>query len=130
MRTRARIRGAGLLAAALMAGGCALAGISPAAAAAPARPATAGPEWTIRTTAGGAGRGVGRNVSEAPGAIAARPDGSLYVGDRNGVVRVLHDNSDWETTLAGVGAGAIGFAGDGGPAARARLGSVNGVAAD
>jgi hypothetical protein len=78
----------------------------------------------------GAGRGVGRNVSEAPGAIAAGPGGSLYVGDRNGVVRVLHDSSDWETTLAGVGAGATGFAGDGGPAARARLGSVGGVAVD
>jgi NHL repeat-containing protein len=118
---------AGLLlaAAALVAGGSTLAAAG-SAVAAPGDP----PPGIIQTLAGGAGRGVARNVSQIPLSLAAGPAGSLYVGDRNGVVRELRDDSAWERAIAGVGAAPTGFAIRGGPATRDRLGVVGGLAVD
>ena len=88
------------------------------------------PPGAIQTLAGGAGRGVARNVSQIPLSLAAGPDGALYIGDRNGVVRELHENSRWERAIAGVGAAPTVFAIRGGPATRDRLGVVGGLAVD
>jgi NHL repeat len=59
--------------------------------------------------------------------VAASPDGTLYVGDLHGVVRVLHDGSGYEAVTAG--AGVSGFSGDRHYARRAQLSGVQGVAA-
>ena len=116
-----------LTGAALVAGGFMLA-------AAGSGPASAAPEdpppGVIQTLAGGAGRGVARNVSQIPLSLAAGPAGSVYVGDRNGVVRELRGDSAWERAIAGVGAAPTVFAIRGGPATRDRLGVVGGLAVD
>jgi secreted PhoX family phosphatase len=116
---------AGFLLAALVAAGSVLAAASPAGAA-PGDP----PAGVIQTIAGGAGRGVARNVSQIPLSLAAGQDGAVYIGDRNGVVRELRTGSRWERTIAGVGAAPTAFAIRGGPATRDRLGVVAGLAVD
>lgn len=113
---------AGLAVAVAAAGALVAAGAGPAAAA-------TGP-GIIRTVAGGAGRGVARKVSQIPTAVAAGPGDAVYVGGDDGVVRLLHVGSDWETTVAGVGLATTGYAGSGGLAGRARLGRVSAVATD
>ena len=108
-----------VLAGALLASGALLVSAAPAGAASPG---------IITTVAGGPGRGVGRNVSQLPAALAAGPGGAIYVGGVDNVVRALHDGSDWESVVAGQGAG--GFSGDGRSATKALLDDVSGVAAD
>ena len=95
-----------------------------------AAPAGAASPGIITTVAGGPGRGVGRNVSQLPAALAAGPGGATYVGDVDGVVRALHDGSSWESVTAGLGGPSAGFSGDGRSATRAQLSNVLGVAAD
>src|SRR5438105_9827873 len=108
------MRAGAVLAGVLLAGG---------AVAASAAPAVASSPGIITTVAGGPGRGAPRNVSQIPAAVAAAPDGSVYVGDLNGVVRVLHDGSGYEAVTAGIGYPANGFASDRHYARRAQLGS-------
>jgi NHL repeat-containing protein len=110
--------GTGVVLAAALAGGVMAACVAPAWASSPG---------VITTVAGGPGRGVARNVSQVPASVAATSDGTLYVGDLHGVVRVLHDGSDYEAVTAGVGV--TGFAGDRHYAPRAELSGVQGVAA-
>ncbi len=110
--------GTGAVLAAVLAGGVVVAG---------AGPAGATSSGIIATVAGGAGHGVGANVSQVPAAVAAAADGAVYVGDLNGVVRALNDGSSYEAVTAGVGV--TGFAGDRHYAGRAELGGVQGVAA-
>jgi hypothetical protein len=99
--------------------------------AAGAEPASAGTgPGIIRTVAGRAGRGVARYVSQIPTAVAAGPGDAVYAGDDDGVVRLLHVGSDWETTVAGIGLATTGYAGNGGLATRARLGRVSAVDTD
>jgi hypothetical protein len=65
--------------AAALAGGVVVAGAAPAWASSPG---------IITTVAGGPGRGVARNVSQPPAAVAAAGDGTLWPG--NGRGRHLH----------------------------------------
>jgi hypothetical protein len=95
------------------------------------------PDGTIVTVAGTGVRASGGDGGPAaaaalagPYAVAAQPDGSLLVAERDGhrIRKVALDGT--VSTLAGTGAG--GFAGDGGPAAAALLNAPHGlsVAAD
>ena len=95
-----------------------------------AAPAGAASPGIITTVAGGPGRGVGRNVSQLPVALAAGPGGATYVADVDGVVRALHDGSSWESVTAGLGGPSTGFSGDGRSATKAQLSNLGGVAAD
>jgi len=98
-------------------------------AAAGSRPAAALPAAGIITTvAGGLGQGKPRNLSQAPEAVAAGPDGAVYVGDSIGVVRKFSDTSNWEKVIAGIGI--HGMTGDGRPALKAELGKTTGLAVD
>jgi len=119
-------RGLARLAGAVLAAGL-VAGL-----AVPVPPAlAAGSPGTITTVAGGPGRGPGQNVSQDPNALAAGPGGAVYVGDV-AVVRELMTAKGWEGAVAGdldTGPG-VRFTGDGGPAVRARLGNVSGLAVD
>ena len=115
------MRAGAVLAGVLLAGGAVVASAAPAGASSPG---------IITTVAGGPGRGVGRNVSQLPVALAAGPGGATYVGDVDGVVRALHDGSSWESVTAGLGGPSAGFSGDGRSAAKAGLSNVLGVAAD
>ncbi len=114
------MRARAVLAGVLLAGGAVVASAAPAGASSPA---------IITTVAGGPGRGVGRNVSQLPAALAAGPAGAVYVADVGGVVRALHAGSSWESVAAGVGGPPV-FSGDGRSATKAGLGNVLGVAAD
>jgi trimeric autotransporter adhesin len=124
-RGRARLAGAVLAAAGLVGG---LAAAAPPALA-------AGAPGTITTVAGGPGRGPGTNVFQEPTALAAGPDGAVYVGDQ-GIVRELSTSKAWEGVVAGVLNAADGplFSGDGGPALKAWLpaflSGVSGLAVD
>jgi hypothetical protein len=115
------MRAGAVLAGVLLAGGAVVASAAPAGASSPG---------IITTVAGGPGRGVGRNVSQLPVALAAGPGGTVYVGDVDGAVRALHDGSSWESVTAGLGGPSAGFSGDGRPATKAGLSNVLGVAAD
>jgi uncharacterized protein (TIGR03437 family) len=93
------------------------------------------PAGVISTVAGSGLRGFGGDNGPAlqaafhsPTAVAVDMLGTLYIADRfnNRIRRVAPDGT--VTTIAGDGVG--GFAGDGGPAARARLNSPTGVAVD
>src|SRR5580700_8892742 len=116
-----QMRAGAVLAGALLAGGAVVASAAPAGAASPG---------IITTVTGGPGRGVGRNVSQLPVAVAAGASGAVYVGDVNGVVRALHDGSSWESVAAGLGGPSAGFSGDGRSATKAALSNVLGVATD
>jgi NHL repeat-containing protein len=85
-----------------LAGGL-LAGVTPASAAMEPAP--------INTVAGGPGRGLATNVFQQPGAVAAGPDGAVYVADGY-VVRELGPTGTWEGVTAGTGV--PGFSGDAG----------------
>ena len=120
MRARARGLFAGMLPAAV-----AMAAIV--CGAPPAEGATS--PGVISTQAGGPGRGLVHNVAQEANWVATAPDGSVYVSDVQGVVRQFNDTSTWEKAIAGVGM-VIGYGGDGGPATRARLGFLGGLALD
>src|SRR5690348_9352599 len=121
--------GTGMVLAAALAGGMVVASAVPAWASSPG---------VITTVAGGPGRGAARNVSQVPAAVAATSDGTLYVGDLHGVVRVVAASAGTFYgramttgdiyTVAGNGTG--GFSGDGGPATAAELFTPVAVAAD
>jgi sugar lactone lactonase YvrE len=90
---------------------------------------------TISTVAGNgtytAQDGVAATSSgfDALGGLAADPQGNLYIADYYSYsVRRVDVSSGLVTTVAG--SGGSGFAGDGGPAALAKLQSANGLAAD
>jgi len=109
----------------------AIAGVVPATLAAGLLVAAAGPAGaaagpTITTVAGGAGHGAGSLVFQVPDAVAAGPDGAVYVADERGAVRALSTGSATETVAAGVEI--PGYAGDGGAATAAELGDPAGVA--
>src|SRR2546426_11069565 len=80
-------------------------------------------------TAGYSGDGGRATFAEldGPRALALSPSGDLFIADlNNAVVRKYNIPSGIITTYAGTGA--YGYSGDGGPAARARLGSVQALA--
>src|SRR6266851_1451068 len=110
-----------------------LPGAGPVAAGVPgAASAAAGvvPAGIITTVAGGPGRGRVRNVSIQAEAVTPGPGGAIYVGDQGDVVRRFTDTSALMGVTAGIGVPSFTSSGDGGPAARARLGGVFGVAVD
>ncbi len=88
------------------------------------------PAGIITTVAGGPGRGRVRNVSIQAEAVTPGPGGAIYVGDQGDVVRRFTDTSALMGVTAGIGVPSFTSSGDGGPAARARLGGVFGVAVD
>jgi trimeric autotransporter adhesin len=92
----------------------------------------AGSPGIITTVAGGPGRGPATNVNQEPDGLAAGPDGALYVGDE-GVVRELSTATSWERVFAGVlpvtNSDNV-FSGGGGPALKAWLNNVTGLAVD
>jgi trimeric autotransporter adhesin len=89
-----------------------------------------GSPGTITTVAGGPGRGPGTNVFQYPFALAASPDGAVYVGDES-IVRDLTTAKSWEGVVAGVlDSGANPSSANGGSAVKAWLGSVGGLAVD
>jgi hypothetical protein len=81
--------------------------------------------------AGGPGRGPGTNVFQEPAALAAGPGGAVYVADER-VVRELTTAKSSEGAAAGVldSPNVPLFSGDGGPAVKAWLGNVTGLAVD
>ena len=85
---------------------------------------------TVTTVAGGPGRGRVRNVSIQAEAVTPGPGGAIYVGDQGDVVRRFTDTSALMEVTAGIGVPSFKSSGDGGLAARARLGGVFGVAVD
>jgi trimeric autotransporter adhesin len=91
----------------------------------------AGSPGTITTVAGGPGRGNGTNVFQEPAALAAGPGGAVYVADER-IVRELTTAKSSEGVAAGVLDSPIVplFTGDGGPAVKAWLGDVTGLAVD
>jgi trimeric autotransporter adhesin len=97
-------------------------------AAAPAADAATGP-GVITTVAGGPGQGPPLHVSQDAVAVGVSPDGSVDVGDGAGVVRQFSPAASYESVVAGVGVYAPGT-GDGGPATRAHLGDIGGLAFD
>jgi hypothetical protein len=107
----------------------ALAGLVPCASGAHA--AAAVPAGIITTVAGGPGRGPARNVAQDPESVAAGPDGTVYAGDQSGAIRAFGATTTWERAIAGDGPGlGVTGNGDGGPADRARLSVVGGLAVD
>jgi uncharacterized protein (TIGR03437 family) len=82
-------------------------------------------------TAGYSGDGGRATFAEldGPWALALSPSGDLFIADlNNAVVRKYNIPSGIVTTYAGTGT--YGYSGDGGPAVRARLGSVEALALD
>jgi trimeric autotransporter adhesin len=96
-------------------------------AAAPAADAATGP-GVITTVAGGPGQGPPRHIVQGPESVAAGPGGSVDVGDY-GVVRQINATASYESVVAGIGSSSPGT-GDGGPATRAHLSAVAGLAFD
>lgn len=91
-----------------------------------------GQGYTITTIAGGGTNGDGGPAAEAilkqPQGIAASWDGSIYIAEA-GAHRIRRiAPGGIISTFAG--SGVAGFSGDGGPAAKARLNTPYGVAAD
>ena len=87
----------------------------------------------ITTVAGGAGRGLARNISQSPSAVTTGPGGVVYEGDSDdggGVVREFTSQSSLEKVIAGVAGSAPGYAIRSGPAGQARLASVTGLMLD
>jgi len=69
-------------------------------------------------------------VSIQAEAVTPGPGGAIYVGDQGDVVRRFTDTSALMEVTAGIGVPSFKSSGDGGLAARARLGGVFGVAVD
>ncbi|MBS1859407.1 MAG: hypothetical protein JST11_28795, partial [Acidobacteria bacterium] len=91
------------------------------------------PSGTITTAAGNGSTGYSGDGGPAtsagifaPNAVAVDAAGNLYIADSNNRIRKV-DSSGTITTIAG---GAIGFSGDGGPAAGAGLLLPGGLAVD
>jgi sugar lactone lactonase YvrE len=90
----------------------------------------------ISTVAGGGAEGSGGDGAPAlgaylqmPGSLAVDAGGNLYIAERHRFrVRRIDAATGIITTMAGTGA--HGFSGDGGPAAQAQLGLVQGIAVD
>jgi hypothetical protein len=76
--------------------------------------------------AGDGGRATGARMS-GPFAVSARRDGGFYIADAGADVVRLVSRRGRITTVAGTGR--RGFAGDGGPAKRARLAGPHGISA-
>lgn len=89
----------------------------------------AGVPGTITTVAGGPGAGSATKVYQEPVGLAVGSAGALYVADYfNSAVKEFSDTSTDETVVAGTGR--HGYSGDGGPATRAELSGVGGLAVD
>jgi len=102
-------------------------------AAGPGSPAAPGP-GIITTVAGGPGRGPAWSLAQDPQSLAVGPDDTVYVGDSGGVVHEFTESASWEKVVAGVGGaqgpGVLTYDGDNGPATRAHLSPVSGMAVD
>lgn len=91
-------------------------------------PAPAADHWTIRTVAGTGESGYSGDGGPAvaaelqhPFGVEVGPDGHLYVCDMsNHVIRRINRETGVISTIAGTG-GVHGYAGDGGPATKARM---------
>jgi trimeric autotransporter adhesin len=93
-----------------------------------AGPAVGAAAGSITTVAGGPGLGLASHVFQVPEDVATGPDGAVYVGDANGIVRQLSTSSDTEGVTAGVRV--PGHSGDGGPATRAEIGFISSLTRD